>query len=44
MNLKRVVHESFESDLHESFESDLLESFESDLLESENDLLESLQV
>jgi hypothetical protein len=31
MNLMRVVHESFESDLHESFECDLLET-EFDLL------------
>jgi len=42
MNLMRVVHESFGSDLLES-ESDLQES-ESDLLKSESDLLECLQV
>jgi hypothetical protein len=42
MNLMRVVHESFGSDLLES-ESDLQES-ESDLLKGESDLLECLQV
>jgi hypothetical protein len=42
MNLMRVVHESFDSDLLES-ENDLQES-ENDLLKSESDLLESLQV
>ena len=42
MNLMRVVHESFDSDLLES-ESDLQER-ESDLLKSESDLLDCLQV